>query len=98
MSRGVIAHGGEALFMPTWARSSIRREDFGQSAYLVDREPGDGRPGVFHDGDGLADVDAIEAAAIAYLAAGFGVERVLIENNFAFGASFNTIGGLGVDD
>ena len=59
--------------------------DIGERADLVNREAGDSGTRVFNRSDCLAGVRVEERPAIAHLAAGFGVERRLIENDFGFG-------------
>ncbi len=92
MGRGVIAHGGPAFGNADLGAQFVADPNTRRRADLVDCQSGHGRARVFDDGDNFARMRLAERAAIADLAAGFGVERRLIENQFGFDAGGNLVG------
>src|SRR6185312_12635378 len=74
VSRGVIALGGEAFANGDFGAKLIARRDVSVGLDFVDREAGDCGIRIDDGSDFLARRDVDEAAVIADLAAGFGIE------------------------
>ena len=80
--RGVIALGGEAFADGDFGAEFVAHGNVRQGAILWTVRPGNGGIGVDDSGHFLAGVRRRTGAVIAHLAAGFGVERRLIEDEF----------------
>ena len=92
--RRVVAHRGAAKVRVDVGEDRIAAANRSGRDDFVNREPRNGRVGIFDFGELFAGTGEVEGASIAHLAAGFSVERRLIQHDFGLLAGADRINRL----
>src|SRR5579864_230043 len=95
---GVVAHGGFADVGVDDGVDFVTDTNLGLRKYLMRTHALNRVIAAFYVGDDGVVVVGVKASAIADLAAGFGVEGSVIENDFAFVACLELLNALSVVD
>ena len=94
----VVAHGGLADFGVDYGIDFVAYSDWLLGDDLMRADPLNRSVAAFHFGDDGVVVVGVEPSAVADLAAGFGVERRVIEDDFAFVSGLELLRALSVVD